>query len=115
MPLGLSYPQPPQPGPSLPHYPGKMHGPFSQVLQPVRDMTSSPILMILGPALPPIIGGQGGGWGEGHLSLFTVYNRQGTFFCDHTPGTAHLKVPWPEIALLCFPGNVWGLLSQVLQ
>lgn len=38
------FPQPPQPGPALPHCPGGMHSLLSHVLQPVMDKASSPTL-----------------------------------------------------------------------
>lgn len=45
-----------------------MQGPFLQMLQPVKDVASSPILMTPGPVLLLAIGDKGQAWGEWHPS-----------------------------------------------
>ena len=40
------------------HSPGKIQGPFCQVLQLVRSRDSSPVLMTPGPGLPSVNGGE---------------------------------------------------------
>lgn len=69
MPSGPTQKQPMQPCPALPYCPGEVQGFLSWVLQPVRDMASSPTLMTPGPILPPALGGEGWIMGGGHLSF----------------------------------------------
>jgi hypothetical protein len=53
-----------------------MQGPFSWVLQPVKNLASYPILITLGPALLPAITGKGWGSGRGHLLSVPLNHRQ---------------------------------------
>lgn len=67
MPSGLAHQQSPthllpqKPEPALPCCLGKVQGPLSGVLQPVRDKASSTNLMIVGSALPCAVAGEGQG------------------------------------------------------
>lgn len=82
-------------------------------------MASSITLMTMGLALQSAIGGEGQGIGGGCLSLFcaTAQQTKGKASCPTlmSLGLAHLQHPCPGPSLLCCPGEVLRLLSQVLQ